>query len=120
MISVILPVFNEERVLEKTVRNIREQFESLGVGSEIIITEDGSTDRTPQIAEKLSEQGIKLVRNGKRMGKGAAIKNATRSVDGDIILVIDADIRLKAQQITEIMDRMDSGADVVIASRYLK
>src|SRR5262249_47369888 len=89
-ISVILPTFNGGDGLEPTIASLRRQsLQPL----EIIVVDDGSTDRTRAIAYRAREQGLvdMVIANGTRCGRSAAINSAARFASGDLLLTADAD-----------------------------
>ena len=118
-VSVILPVYNEEKVLRRSVNSIKKTLEKMPYNFEIIISEDGSTDRTAEIAKSLECSDITVLNNGERKGKGAAIKSAAAHTRGNIILFMDADLASHPSHMKELIKLLDSGAAIVIGSRYL-
>ncbi len=119
-VSVILPVYNEEKVLKKSVERIKKVLDKMPNKYEIIISEDGSTDRTAEIAKSLECSTIRVLNNRKRKGKGAAIKYAAERAKGNIIIFMDADLASHPSHITNLVKMFDSGAAIVAASRYHK
>jgi len=117
-LSVILPVYNEERVLEQSVRKIEKILLGLDADFEIIISEDGSTDRTFEIMKSLESKRIRIFRGKGRLGKGGAIRNSLMKAKGDIVIFMDADLASNPEQIKELISRIKDGADIVIGSRY--
>lgn len=86
MLSVIIPVYNEE----KTVSLIIEKVKRVKIQKEIIVIDDASTDASFNILQKVT--GIKLLKHKKNLGKGAAIKTGLERAIGEIIIVQDADL----------------------------
>lgn len=84
-VAVIIPAFNEERTVARVIRAARN---SPGI-SQIIVVNDGSTDRTAAIAEKAGAKVIDLSAN---MGKGAAVATGVEAATAEIILLLDADL----------------------------
>jgi glycosyltransferase involved in cell wall biosynthesis len=119
-VSVILPAYNEGMALQRNVKRLEGMLERLLVDFEIIISEDGSTDGTGEIAKRLEGDRIKVLRNGTRLGKGAAIKRAAGHSRGDIVIFMDADLASNPAHVRELVRLMEGGADMVIGSRYLK
>ncbi|MBD3210145.1 glycosyltransferase [Candidatus Micrarchaeota archaeon] len=119
-VSVILPVYNEERILERNVKRLAETLEAGGIGYEIIISEDGSTDNTAAIAHSLESEKIRIIHEKKRAGKGTAIRNAASAATGEVVIFMDADLSSDVKHIEELMEVMGEGADIAIGSRYLK
>ncbi len=104
-LSVIIPAFNEEKRIVKTLEEIREFLKDFD--HEIIVVDDGSTDGTSAFAN---------ISYKENMGKGYAIKKGVEHATGDLILFIDADNATPIEELTKFL-KID--ADVVIGSRYL-
>lgn len=118
MVTVILPVHNEEKVLERNVKDLTRMLgKSLG-DFEIIISEDGSTDRTPEIVKGLESERVRVIQRKKRAGKGAAIKSAASYAKGNIIIFMDADLASNPDHVKELVKVIEDGASIVIGSRY--
>ena len=104
-LSVIIPVFNEEENLPLTAEGI---FSVLGSDPnflELVLIDDGSQDRTAEIAKKLIEREprIRLVRHDKNRGLGAAIKTGLQAAEGDLALYTDADLPFDFKLIPELL-----------------
>jgi len=86
-VSILIPAFNEEKVLRKT---IEAALEASYPNKEIIVINDGSKDRTPQIAQNFCDSGVKVIHrpNG---GKAVALNHGLQFARGEIIVIIDAD-----------------------------
>ncbi|MDQ1119638.1 MULTISPECIES: glycosyltransferase family 2 protein [Pseudoxanthomonas] len=109
-ISVILPAKNEAGGLPKTLAALR----SLLPDSEIIVSDDGSTDETAKLA---LEAGAKVVSAPYSMGNGAAIKRGTRAARGDVLVFMDADGQHDPVHITRLLARLENGYDMVVGAR---
>ena len=83
-VSVVIPAFNEEETIGDVVARLR----SVGPGFEIIVVDDGSTDRT---AERAKTAGATVIRNPYNLGNGASVKMACLRARGDVIVMLDAD-----------------------------
>lgn len=113
--SVIIPAYNEEDGIAETVKKVSDATQK--IGSEIIVVDDGSKDRTYEIAKKL---GIKLIRHEKNRGKAAALVTGFNSASGEILVTIDADCTYPPEEIPKIVGLVESGkADMVICSRFM-
>jgi cellulose synthase/poly-beta-1,6-N-acetylglucosamine synthase-like glycosyltransferase len=101
-VSVIVPAHNEERIIERCIQCL---LENDYLKKEIIVVDDGSTDKTYQIARTYSQKGlIKLVRREQASGKKAkAVNLGLRLAKGDIILVVDADTLLEVTAISHMV-----------------
>jgi cellulose synthase/poly-beta-1,6-N-acetylglucosamine synthase-like glycosyltransferase len=89
-ISILIPAYNEEKVLSRTIETV---VETVYPDKEIIVIDDGSTDRTYQIAQSFSDRGVKVIRrpNG---GKASALNHGLLFSKGEIIVIVDADSRV--------------------------
>lgn len=85
-VSIIVPAFNEESRIRSALRRLS-QFQK---GYEVIVAADGCTDKTIEIAKQFN---VKVICDEKRLGKGAAITNAVRQAEGDIIVTMDVDFK---------------------------
>lgn len=109
-ISVILPAKNEVEGLRKTLPALRTQLPS----AEIIVSDDGSTDATAQIA---AEHGARVVSAPYSMGNGAAIKRGARAATGEILVFMDADGQHDPACIPALLSKLDEGYDMVVGAR---
>ena len=114
-ISVIIPVFNEE----KTIREIVKKVQDVDIEKEIIIVDDCSTDKTRDILHSIKENNIKIIFHEKNLGKGGALKTGFLNVTGDIIIPQDADLELDPREYHNLIEPILEGhADVVYGSRF--
>jgi glycosyltransferase involved in cell wall biosynthesis len=119
--SIIIPAYNEqERIgasLEKVIAYVSQQ----GWSAEIIIIDDGSSDRTPQIAAEFSAKTpmVRLVKNPGNRGKGYSVRAGMMNAFGDIILFTDADLSTPISEAGKLFRSIAGGADVSIGSRWL-
>ncbi|MCE5300454.1 MAG: glycosyltransferase family 2 protein [Spirochaetia bacterium] len=120
-LSVIIPVLNEEDTLEAVVKAV--MAVDIAADREVIIVDDGSSDRTPLIINALKSgygPAIKSVRKDKSEGKGKAIIDAVPHVTGDIVLIQDADMEYRVEDYPELIKPFIEGkADVVFGSRFM-
>jgi cellulose synthase/poly-beta-1,6-N-acetylglucosamine synthase-like glycosyltransferase len=98
-ISIIIPAYNEEEVLCRTVETILEAYYP---NKEVIIVDDGSIDKTYQVAQGFSDRGVKVIRrpNG---GKAIALNHGLHFARGDIIVVVDADSLVGKNTLVELV-----------------
>lgn len=117
-LSVIMPVFNEENTVERAVVNLLKHR----VIHELIIVDDGSTDRTPKILKRLHKKYPRRIQLLKKSngGKGSAIQLGLHKVKGDYVLIQDADLEYNPQDIAALLEPLKNGrAEVVYGSRFL-
>lgn len=119
-LSIVIPIFNECRTIKDLVRSVAAA--PLGIGKELILVDDGSTDGTREALEGLRREqpGWKFVFHDANRGKGAALRSGFRVATGDIILIQDADREYDPRDIPALLAPILNGhADVVYGSRFL-
>lgn len=121
-VSVVLPAHNEADKLETAVRKLKEELERLNYGYEIIIVEDGSTDGTFEIAASLSEihPEVKHLHFPERLGKGRAIEEGIKAASHPIVTYLDADLSMDLKHLKDLIEAINNGFHIAIASRLLK
>ncbi|MCL6639517.1 MAG: glycosyltransferase family 2 protein [Firmicutes bacterium] len=112
MLSIVVPAYNEEVRLSKTLSEI--QNHAAGRIYEIIVVDDGSSDRTAEIAEKF---GCLMIRHPVNMGKGAAVKTGVMTSRGETVLITDADMAAPISELPKLEAALEKGLDVVMGSR---
>ena len=113
VLSVVVPAFNEEMEIARQLGELRKVVESLPIAAEIILVDDGSTDRTAQRAE---DCGIRVLRLGRNHGYGAALKRGIAAASGEWILITDADGTYPPEEIPNLFTRVGQ-ADMVVGAR---
>ena len=122
LLSILLPAYQEEATIGQVVRRVATiDTESLGFDKQIIVCDDGSTDRTTALVEQAStrDSRIALVRHTHNQGKGTAIRTALRLAAGDYCLIQDADLEYEVSDYPALLGPLTRGADVVYGSRFL-
>jgi len=123
-LSVLIPVYNEERTLEEVVRRVS----AVQIAKEIILVDDGSQDQSREILHRLNEESdraqdslnhIKVILQPFNQGKGAALKEALGHVTGDAVIVQDADLEYDPKDYPSLLEPIQAGlADVVYGTRF--
>jgi len=124
LLSLVLPAYNEEDNLDKCTKLTLEALDRFlsKKDYEIIIVEDGSTDKTPEVAKKLAEKfdQVRYLHSDERLGKGKSLTMAFREGKGRILAFVDVDLATDLQHLPELIKAVDEeGYDISIGSRLL-
>lgn len=124
-ISIIVPCYNEEAILENNVGTIVNFLErrSSKYDWEIVIIDDGSKDKTGEIADDLEKKNtyIRVIHHPVNLNLGNALQTGFKNAKGDVIIVLDVDLSYSVEYIELMTDRLLSeAADIVVASPYMK
>ena len=117
-LSIIVPAYNEEQRLPKTLRNITSYVQDSGFAAEVIIVDDGSADDTARVVEEFaaSHPIVHLIRN-EHMGKACAVQTGMLAAKGRYVLFTDADGATPISEADKLLSLLEQGYDVAIASR---
>jgi glycosyltransferase involved in cell wall biosynthesis len=111
-VSFLIPAYNEARTIEEVL----DRIDALGLDRQVIVVDDGSNDGTGDIVE--ARQGDVVLLRQPNRGKGAAIRAAIPHVDGDIVVIQDADMEYDPAEVPSLIEPIVLGhADVVYGSR---
>lgn len=112
-----MPVYNEERTISELVKRLKE----VPLQKEIIIVDDGSTDRTREILKSIEDKEFRILTLPKNLGKGAAIRAALPFVRGDVLVIQDADLEYNPRELPLLLKPILEGREeVVYGSRFLR
>ena len=117
-LSILIPVYNEEKTIERLLKKVNE-ISILDVEKEIIVIDDGSTDRTNKLIEKLHKEGkIILIKHDRNQGKGAAIRSGLNHATGDYTIIQDADLEYDPADIASLLTPIiEKKTEVVYGTR---
>jgi len=116
-VSVIMPVYNEESTIEEIVRRVK----AVEVATEILVIDDGSTDGTRDILEKMNDdEQLRVILHDRNRGKGAAVRTGFQHATSEVFLIQDADLEYDPRDIPSLIRPIEEDiADVVYGSRFL-
>lgn len=121
-LSVIVPAYNEEKNLANNINKFNDYLRCQKYDYEIIVVNDGSRDKTAEIADALSSKikNIKIINNKINRGKGFAVKQGLLSARGNFKIFIDADGATSIEHMDKIWPLFNKGFDIIIGSRNKK
>ena len=125
VLSIILPCYNEEAILQTNINTINNYLESKKhkYQWEILIIDDGSKDKTGKIADELANQidNLRVIHHPTNLNLGRALQTGFQNSKGNILVVLDIDLSYSVEHIEIMVDKMvETSADIVIASPYMK
>lgn len=119
-VSIVIPIYNSENLIENTIRSIVRNMEALCVDYEILLRDDGSSDKSVEVLKELS-QGFEKVRyfeNGKNQGIGSTLKKLFADARGDNVIYCDCDMPFGEKVFKSLLRELENN-DIVVASRYM-
>ncbi|MEA2552892.1 MAG: hypothetical protein QOJ65_1068 [Fimbriimonadaceae bacterium] len=115
-VTVLVPALNEE----DTIAEVVDRLLALPITKQVIVIDDGSTDKTPEILSRYKDR-ITILTNPARTGKGAAIRKALPHADGKVVIIQDADLEYFPEEIPKLVEPILKGeAGVVYGTRFSK
>ena len=117
-----MPAYNEASILEQNIGFIEKIVSQITDSYEIIIAEDGCSDKTAKMATDISNDYSKVVRlhSDNRLGKGLALKRALKTSKGQVLVFMDADLSTSLDHLYDVVNLVENGYDFVIGSRHIK
>lgn len=121
-LSVIIPAYNEEKRITKTLESIKNFLAKQNYRSEVLIVSDGSNDRTVEVVKKFVANipNFRIIENKENHGKGYVTRQGMLEAKGERRVFMDADNSTSLEQIDKFLPFFEQGYDVVIGDRDLK
>lgn len=118
-LSLVLPIYNEELVLERSLATIVAFAERLGRSFELVCVDDGSRDQSAAILARAAQADLRIraLAHGKNQGKGAAVRTGMLAARGDLIVFMDADLSTPLEELHGFLGALEAGYDVVLGNR---
>ena len=125
LLSIIIPVFNEEKLVCCLLSKVLELHLDHGMEKEIVVVDDGSSDHTRTVIQSFLNEhpkaGIRFVVHDQNRGKGAAVRSGMEASSGEILIIQDADLEYDPEDIREVVAPIVAGkSQVVYGSRILR
>jgi len=109
-LSIVVPVYNEAGIITQVIADLKSE----SLDAEIIVVDDGSTDKTYDLVKT---QGVRLIRHLHNKGYGAALKTGIRNAQADLVCIMDADGQHNAKDVARLLQQMQEGYDMVVGAR---
>lgn len=119
-LSIIIPIYNEAASIEELYKKILTVLNTLSLGYEIIFIDDGSTDNSFPLLEKLHNQDkdVKVIQFQRNFGKSAALDAGFQSAQGKIVITMDGDLQDDPGEIPKFIKKIKEGYDLVSGWKY--
>ncbi len=118
-LSVVIPAFDEEKLIASSLQRLIPHLEELGHSFEVLVVDDGSTDRTGDILLEAAraDRRVRILWLAANLGKGAALRAGMRAAHGRRVVTMDADLATDLEVLPRLLQRLEGGADVVFGDR---
>ena len=122
MLSIVVPCFNEEQRLPRTIEQIERYLDGKHAAYELILVDDGSADGTRRVMDQAARNhaSVRVEALTHNRGKGRALATGVEAAMGDEILLTDADLSTPIEELDKLQVALNNGAGVAIASRALR
>lgn len=120
--SIVIPAFNESARIPATLRSVVECIRSQGWNAEVIVVNDGSTDRTAEVVRDFAKTApeLRLIENPGNRGKGYSVRSGILQARGELVLFTDSDLSAPIEEAERLFAAIEGGADIAIGSRWLE
>jgi dolichyl-phosphate beta-glucosyltransferase len=122
-LSIVIPAYNEEKRIRRTLENTMEFLKGKEYSYEIMVVDDGSTDGTRREVLEIGggNKNVKVIGGGVNHGKGYAVAKGAQESSGEYVYFTDADMSTPIEEVDRFLEEMlSSGSDIVIGSRAVK
>jgi dolichyl-phosphate beta-glucosyltransferase len=122
VLSVVVPAYNEEQRLPRTIEQIERYLDGKKADYELVLVDDGSADGTRRVMDAAAERhaSVRVEALPENRGKGRALAVGVQAAKGDEILLTDADLSTPIEELDKLQAALDGGAGVAIGSRALR
>ncbi len=119
-LSIVIPLLNEEDNIPPLYESLKAVLDGMDVSYEIIIIDDGSTDRSYEILQQLAarDKSLIVIRFRRNFGQTAGLAAGFDQAEGDVVITMDADLQNDPKDIPRLLDKINEGYDLVAGWRY--
>ena len=117
-LSIIIPAYNEEENIRPLYDKLKKVLTNLKKTCEIIIVDDGSTDKTKEEIKKLKDENVRLISFKRNLGQTNAINTGIKAAKGSFMITMDADLQNDPEDIPKLIEEIEKGYDVVCGWRH--
>lgn len=120
--SVAVPLFNEAATIDELITRVRSTLEARGTTFEIVLVDDGSSDRTPELLARAAaaDPRVRVRTLSRNFGQAAALCCGIFESTGDVVVTLDGDLQNPPEEIPRLLDALAPGVDVVTARRTVR
>lgn len=120
--SIVIPAFNESARILATLESVVECIHERGWRAEVLVVNDGSTDRTAEMVRDFQAQApeVRLIENPGNRGKGYSVRSGMLQATGDVVMFTDSDLSAPIEEAERLFAAIAAGADIAIGSRWLE
>ncbi len=121
-LTVVIPCYNEADVIGETIEKVAGYLEKKFPHHEIIVVDDGSTDKTTEVVQRYVDNvpGLKILRNSSNRGKGYSVRRGMLEARGEVVCFTDADLSTPIEETDKMLDTLSQSFDVAIGSRSIE
>ncbi len=118
-LSLVIPAFREAARLGPSLQRVARWLEAWGGAAEVLVVDDGSPDETAEVARAHAPlfARLRVLRHATNRGKGAAVRTGVLAAEGRLVAFADADLAAPIEALSRLLNALESGADVAVASR---
>jgi dolichyl-phosphate beta-glucosyltransferase len=118
----VIPAYNEERCLLPSLQRVDGYLSTRPYASELVVVDDGSTDRTAELVQAFAWSApervrVRLLPHERNRGKGAAVRTGCLAAQGEYVVFTDMDLAVPVEEVGRVLERLEAGADVVVGTR---
>jgi dolichyl-phosphate beta-glucosyltransferase len=120
--SIVIPAYNESGRIASTLRRVVDYVRAQGWSAEILVVNDGSTDRTVDVVREFQAQApeVRMIENPGNRGKGYSVRAGMLQAQGEILVFTDSDLSAPIEEADRLFAAIAAGADIAIGSRWLE